>query len=706
MATDRRIDLAKGLVRDGRTAEAENLYREVLREQPDAVGALEGLGVLLFQRGQAEEAAVLFGRCVAIDPGSARFHANFGEALRTTRRFDQALLHLRRAAAVDPSDVQAWNSLGLVAFDVGRYGAAEHAYREAIRLRPRFVHAHINLANVLLARGRAPEAAEALREAVRIEPNNAVALMNLGRILSEMGDTSLYAEAEALCRRAVALAPHLPQAVGALSRVLRIQGRADEAADCDRLAIERARSRQVGQVAERSDAVGAAPGDRADAPRASRTQPSDVQAHYSHALAHLADNRLDRAEPSLREALRLDPVHAASWVALAGLQAELGDFELSCQSARKALEVHPEQAEAYWRLARTLMGRLSDDDVEAIERLLLNQSLSNDDRAVLHFGLASVLDRRGLHAEAAAHYETANHHQSAGKAVRGVPHDPDQHSQFIDQLIASFNHDFIAPRSSWGSADRRPVFVVGFARSGTTLTEQVLASHPQIHGAGELHDLHRIFSSLPEIVGRESGDPFDALNLLTGDTALVAARQYLDRLDALAPATAARVVDKMPDNVNYVGLIAMLFPRANIIVCRRDPRDVALSCWQSGIRACPWSNDWDHIARRLADYQRVLAHWREVQPMPWLEIQYEDMVANFERNARRLIDFVGLEWHPACLEFHSNRRTVRTPSYAQVRQPINSGSVGRWRRYEESLEPLFRAFDRYGVKVGHSAEEP
>jgi hypothetical protein len=134
-------------------------------------------------------------------------------------------------------------------------------------------------------------------------------------------------------------------------------------------------------------------------------------------------------------------------------------------------------------------------------------------------------------------------------------------------------------------------------------------------------------------------------------------------------------------------------------MCRRDFRDIAVSCWQTGFRPCPWNNDWDHIARRLVDYQRILLRWREVQPIPWLDFQYEDVVVDIEHHARRLIEFVGLEWHPACLEFHSNRRVVRTPSHAQVRHPVHARSVARWRLYEETLQPMFQAFERHGIDL-------
>ena len=282
-----------------------------------------------------------------------------------------------------------------------------------------------------------------------------------------------------------------------------------------------------------------------------------------------------------------------------------------------ALALRPDLAEAYWRLATNFLGRLPDADLYAMERLALDQSLSNDDRALLHFGLAAVLDRRGLYSQAAAQLEIANLQQSGGKFTRGLVYDPDQHSEFIDQMIANFTPEFLARRIGWGEPDTRPVFVVGFPRSGTTLTEQILASHPRVKGAGELHDLHRVFQVAARYRRRLHARPVRSPEPVGTDTAKAAARRYLDKLNTVAPAGTSRIVDKMPDNVNYLGLIALLFPRAKVIICRRDPRDIAVSCWQIGFRSCPWNNDCDHIARRLADFQRILAHWEQVKPLPF-----------------------------------------------------------------------------------------
>jgi tetratricopeptide (TPR) repeat protein len=656
MGTNRSLQAAQALQRQGRTAEAEALYRELLHAHPDALEIIEALAVLVFQQGRAGEAAHLFARVVALRPGSARSHANLGEALRRIGRLDQALENLHRAAALDPSFPQSWNSLGLLAFDQGRLADAERAYRESIRLGPRFAAAYINLGNTLHALGRAAEATESLRAALRIEPKNPLALVNLATVLSESRDRASLDEAEAVCRQAVALAPQLPQAVNNLERVLRLKSRAVE------------------------------------------LDHESAESHFKQGVALLRESRHTDAETCFREALRVDPTLATAWVGLSQLQAERGDIDASCESARSALAKSPTLAEAHWRLAITLKGRLPDAELQAIERLALDQSLPEKARAFLYYGLAAVCDDRGLYWQAAAHGEAASALDSRAMATQGRQHDPDADARFIDQMIAAFDAELFVRMLGWVKADPRPVFVVGLQRSGTSLVEQILASHPQIHGAGELRDVGRIFEALPEFAGPPSRDSFDALKWLNPDSAKAAAGRYLEQLATLAPPTTTRVVDKMPDNIRFLGLIGVLWPGARVILCRRDLRDIAISCWQTGY-AFLWSKNWDHIAQRFAVYQRIADHWRRTKPLDWHEVSYENLVGDLEPNARRLIDFVGLEWDPSCLQFHSTRRVVRTPSMMQVRQPIHSGSLGRWRKYEASLQPAFRAFERYGVEV-------
>jgi tetratricopeptide (TPR) repeat protein len=730
------LERAQSFHARGRLAEAEALYREVLQRQPNELQALEGLGALTFHVGRLDESRALYAQGLAIEPGLARLHGNLAEVLRVLSRPDEAVAEAQRALALDPDSAQSWNVLGHLAHDQRRYGDALTAYREAIQRSPRFVPGHINMGIVLLALHRRIEAAEALRIALRIEPDNLLALTKLGQALWELRDPDLVDEAEAHCRRALALGPRDPDVLENLGQALRLKGAVGEALECyqhglklvphsvsiklsvGELLLGCGRYDDAIRVFKEVQAVD--PNDarlRAQLGSLSLTRKryADAAAHYRaavaldaasaeahHGLGATLDKQglWDEAERSYREAIRIDPTLARPWIALARLQSERGDRVESCRTARQILAVRPNEADAYWRLATILRGGLPDADIDAMRRLVSHEYVSHSLKAGLHFALGAVFDARGLYAQAAEHFASANDLQAGVLATKGQSFDADEYSRMIDGVIAAFSPDLLARGRSWGDPDPRPVFVVGLPRSGTTLVEQILASHSQVHGAGELHDAINLFRALPGLLGQPDGDPFEVVGALRPESARAVARQYLASLDRLAPASAKRVVDKMPDNFNLLGLIALLWPNARVIVCRRDPRDVALSCWQTSFEANPWTNNWEHIARRFADHERLLAHWKQTKPVEWLDVTYEELVCELEGHARAMIAFLGLNWEPACLEFYKTRRVVRTASQLQVREPVYSHSVGRWRKYESTLRPLFEASKRYGSESG------
>ena len=265
---------------------------------------------------------------------------------------------------------------------------------------------------------------------------------------------------------------------------------------------------------------------------------------------------------------------------------------------------------------------------------------------------------------------------------------PSNTSRFIDSLLSGFDRDLFARLATAGSPSRRPVFVFGLPRSGTSLVEQVLASHSQIHGAGELRLARTSFEAIPGILGR-SGSPCECIPALDGQTAFDLAQLHLENLNEFDGGCNSRIVDKMPDNYMYIGLLAIMFPKAVFLHCKRDLRDVAVSCWMTDFRSIRWANDQSHIARRFQQYQRVMNHWKTVLPVSVHDVNYEETVTDLESVARRQIEACGLSWEPACLEFHRTLRPVRTASVMQVRQPVYHQSVARWKHYEPVLGELF-----------------
>jgi tetratricopeptide (TPR) repeat protein len=339
---------------------------------------------------------------------------------------------------------------------------------------------------------------------------------------------------------------------------------------------------------------------------------------------------------------------------------------------------------AHYKLAELLGGKLPENDLAAQRRLLAEVELTDAERLLLHFGLAKVLDAQGEYAEAAEHLERGNAMQLSECRKCGPEYDPKEYELFITRMIAVCTPDFFAGVGGFGLESELPVFVFGLPRSGTTLIEQILASHSQVFGAGELKLAQHTMAAL----GGQGTDLVEGLRRLNRPTAQLLASQHLERLRAFSGA-ALRIVDKMPDNYLYLGALATLFPRAKFIHCRRDMRDVAVSCWMTHFREIRWTNDQEHIASRFSQYQRIMEHWRKVLPVPLLEVDYEETVADLEGVARKLVAWCGLDWEPACLEFHQAKRPVRTASAVQVRQPVYRGSVGRWKYYEQALASLF-----------------
>ena len=589
--------VAQSLYLEGRTADAESLYRKILSEHPDDCGALEGLGVLLVQGGGAVEAVGLFSRGLAIQPDSPRLHANLGEVLRLLGRLDEAMAHLRRATELDPAFAQSWGSLGLLAHFPRPLRIRRDRTSGGLAAPTHFAPTHINLANTLLARGRMNDAADELRRALEISPHHGVALMNLGRVLAETREPGRFEEAEALARRAVELMPGLPYAMSNLAHVLRLGGRTEEAKAWDERAYAAARRAAPRPGCATAPGAGAAQDEerRIEAegrhPPQSPPQDDGAEARHVEGLVSMKDGRLDEAEASFREALRSDPTATApgsSWrvrrnAAISSCLAESARLRPrgrpQAGGGLRDAGLHPQGAAARRRIpGHARAGRRSG----GLTRI----------RALLRFGLAAVLDDRGLFAEAASQLESANALQSSGKAAPRPGVRSRQRVSVPREDHRGVHARVPRPASRLG----RPGSASGLRGRPASIRDDADGTDPRLalprprrrRAARGPEDLPIVAAQ----IGQPAVDPFEALERLTPESTRAAARSYLALLDSIAPLTAARVVNKQPDNIDLLGMIALLWPGARVILCHRDPRDVALSCWQMGFVTNPWSNDW------------------------------------------------------------------------------------------------------------------
>jgi tetratricopeptide (TPR) repeat protein len=389
---------------------------------------------------------------------------------------------------------------------------------------------------------------------------------------------------------------------------------------------------------------------------------------------------LIRAIVHYRNALALSQGEAPLWNDLGRCFLAQGRFDEAVAAFRRALAIDPDLADAYRNLAGCRLLPADDPELARIAALAERTDLPIEERAAAGFAVAKALDDADRYDEAFAAYDSANRLYCASRAAAGDRFDAADLARKIDRLIVDFTPALFATVGGWGNPSDLPVFIVGLPRSGTSLVEQIAASHSRVFGAGELKTIGEAAAEL---------GPVDAP--WTQATVRHAADAHLERLNGLGGG-ADRVIDKLPDNIFMLGVIATLYPAARIIFCRRDPRDIGVSCFFQKFSAglLTFSYDLADCGRRIRETERLTAHWHRVLPLRWLDIQYESLVADLEGESRRLIDFLGLAWEPACLDFHRTIRTVQTASSWQVRQPLYHRSVGRWRHYQRHLGPLLR----------------
>jgi tetratricopeptide (TPR) repeat protein len=729
----------------GQLAEAERFYRQVLAADAQHADALHLLGVIAYQVGQNGIAVEIISNAIKINPTVAIYHSNLGNALKNLGRLDESVAACNNAIRIKADYAEAHSNLGNALQALGRLDDAVAAYNNAIRLKPDDAEAHSNLGSALQGLGRFDDAVAACNNAIRFKPDFAVAHYNRAKALKALGCLD---EAVAAYNNAIRFKPDLAEAHSNLGSALKELGRLDEAvvayntairfkpdyaevysnlgnalqelgrfddalAACNnaiRLKPDFAEAHtNLGNTLQKLARLGAA----VDAYNTAIRFKPDVAETYSNLGAALKElGRLDEAVSAYDTAIRLKAdfteAHANRGIALH----ELGRFDEALASYERAaslpgtaaeqalvhrailfmehgqaaqaeaafthaVKVFPRSAAAWFNRADFTRFTAGDPAIAAMQALLASSAApSQSDQMLLHFALGKAFLDIGESDHAFAHLDQGNRMKRAL-----IAYDADATSRYMEGIAAVFTPALLERLAGQGATSSRPIFVLGMPRSGTTLVEQILASHPEIHAAGEMSHIQNLVDRMGDFPAAIATIALEPL----GDA-------YLKAIEPLGQGR-RHVVDKMLANFPYAGLIRLILPEARIIHCRRDPVDTCLSCYSKLFaKEMVFSYDQAELGRFHRDYQTLTAHWRAVLPAThFLEIDYEAVVADLESEARRMLDFLGLPWNPACLEFHRTDRPVRTASVNQVRKPIYRSSAGRWRQHAQNLRPLLDA---------------
>ena len=667
--------------------------------------------------GQVDQAEIFCQRVLSLWPGQSDAHHLMGVMAHAYGNLDLAIDHLRKACQAPRAPAVYYSNLAEMLRQKGLLAEAEQAGRKAVAINNTLPSAWNNLGIILQEAGQYEESKQCLERVIAHEPNNAEAHNNLANTCKRMG---LFDKAEQYWMKALALKTNYAEPYSNLANLYNDQGAWDKAAEMARKAIEL--SPQMVDAYINLSAIETARSNHLEALRWQNALLSFAPLHStglaSRALTLKQLERLDEALHSAQAAVSANPASDEAHNALGMVLQSLNRFDEALASYERAASLPGTAAEkalvnralvfmeqgltaeaeaAYDRVVATFPHSISawfnradlksfkadDRAIETLQELLSKgaSALSLSDQLMLYFTLGKAHMDLGQS-------EPAFQYLNAGNALKrqSIHYDSQATLSWMREIGEVFSKSFLQQNRDKGAKGKMPIFVLGMPRSGTSLIEQILATHPSVYGAGELSDLQRIVDS--------AGSYPSSMRNVTADAFKQLGQAYLSKVSSLAKGR-IHVVDKMPANFFYTGLIRLILTDAHIIHCRRDPVDTCLSCYTklfTGEQS--FTYNFSELGEFHRGYQELMAHFRAVLPEShFLEVDYESVVDDMETEARRILDFIGLPWDPVCLEFYKTKRPVRTASVNQVRQPIYKTSAGRWKKHESQLTELLQALN-------------
>ena len=563
----------------------------------------------------------------------------------------RSLVQARQALAASPNSSPALRLIGLALRATGQPGeAAEYEQRA---LKAATADAVLLRAGHALVTNQLNQAEPLLKERLKRDPHDYSAIRMLAELAARIGRLG---DSESLLRRALELAPSFQSARANLATVLYRQNRAADALE------------QLDLIASEGEL------------------PDGVRNLKAAALGRIGGYQ--EAIGLYRDVLGRHREQPKIWMSLAHLLKTVGEQEEAIAAYRRAIDLAPSLGEVWWSLANLKTVRFDDSDVAAMEAALDDAALNADDELHLHFALGKAFEDRRDAGPAWDHYAAGNRIRSAQ-----LRHDPDRITGIVDRSIELMTEQFFAARQGQGHDAPDPIFILGLPRAGSTLLEQILASHSQVEGTMELPDIHNLVRRIDGKHGRDERGAYpEALAELDAEALCELGREYLDTTRIQRSEGKPFFIDKMPNNWAYAGFIRLILPNARIIDARRHPLDCGFSNFkQHFARGQAFSYDLTHIGRYYADYVRMMAHLDAVQPDKAHRVIHERLIDEPEQEIRAMLDYCGLRWEDSCLHFHENKRAVRTASSEQVRRPLSRSGIGQWKPFEPWLGPLKEA---------------
>jgi len=661
----------------GQNAQAEILCQQVLAVWPGQSDALHLLGLMAYAFGNLDLAIEHLRRACQAPRVAPVYLSNLAEMCRQRGLLAEGEDAARRAVTLEPTMAGGWNNLGIIQQEAGKYEESLASLKRVIGLKPDDALARNNLGNTLKRLGRLDEAKQQYEAALALMPSYAEAHSNLGALLNDLGRPD---EALASIRRAMDINPRLADAYVNAAGVETARRRYNDALRWLEGMLNFAPLHPGGLAAKASVLTNLERPDEAveAARQAVSAAPQSGDALVALAEALHAKGQIDQALSALDKAIPLGGTAVEkAMVRRASLLMEQGEKDSARAELEKVLELFPASASAWLSLSDLKRFKSPDADIARMERLISpGAAPSLQDAMAVRFALGKAWMDLGEADKAFDHLDEGN------RLMRATfDYDRAETSRWVASIAKTYDRAALKKLSGGGAPSESPVFVLGMPRSGTTLVEQILASHPSVHGAGELSTLRRLTD--------QHGGIVDLPKVLTPQLATQIGEAYLAETGLLAGGK-AQIVDKMPSNFLQAGLIPLILPGARIIHVRRNAVDNCLSCYTKLFaREQLFTYDLVELGQFYRDYESIMAHWRKVLPPErFIEVDYEAVVEDLEGQARRLIEFLGLPWDEAVVDFHKTKRPVRTASVNQVRQPLFKSSVGRWKPYANRLKSL------------------